>query len=280
MTLHNSDHKIKAIIIDDEPLARMIVKEYLQTYPQIDVMQECGDGFEGIKAIQQYHPELIFLDIQMPKINGFEMLELVEDPPAVIFTTAFDEYAIRAFENHAVDYLLKPFNKQRFDKAVGKWLDQYTAAQAAAGAQAPGTQPTPVATPDDSPSVSSGNKTRDLLETASHSPAQQQRVVVKTGGKIKIIPVEDIHYLEASDDYVKIHTHNGAFLKNKTMNYFEQVLDPAHFVRTHRSYILNVQQVTRIDPYEKDSHLCVLQSGAQVPVSKSGYVKLKAVLGL
>jgi two-component system LytT family response regulator len=272
---------IKAIIIDDEPLARMIVQEYLQSYPQIAVVQECGDGFEGIKAIQQHHPDIIFLDIQMPKINGFEMLELVEEPPAVIFTTAFDEYAIRAFEHHAVDYLLKPFNKQRFDKAVGKWLDQYTAAQAAGNTQTPATPPpSPVTTPDEGPTVSSGNKTRELLETASHSPAQQQRVVVKTGGKIKIIPVEDIHYLEASDDYVKIHTHNGAFLKNKTMNYFEQVLDPAHVVRTHRSYILNVQQVTRIDPYEKDSHLCVLQSGAQVPVSKSGYVKLKAVLGL
>ena len=273
---------IKAIIIDDEPLARMIVQEYLQSYPQISVVQECGDGFEGIKAIQQHHPDLIFLDIQMPKINGFEMLELVEEPPAVIFTTAFDEYAIRAFENHAVDYLLKPFNKQRFDKAVGKWLDQYTAAAQAAGStQTSASMPAPSGTaPDDGPSVASGNKTRELLDTAAHSPSQQQRVVVKTGGKIKIIPVEDIHYLEASDDYVKIHTHNGAFLKNKTMNYFEQVLDPNHFVRTHRSYILNVQQVTRIDPYEKDSHLCVLQSGAQVPVSKAGYVKLKAVLGL
>lgn len=281
---------IKAIIIDDEPLARMIVQEYLQPYSRITVVQECGDGFEGIKAIQQHHPDLIFLDIQMPKINGFEMLELVEEPPAVIFTTAFDEYAIRAFENHAVDYLLKPFTKQRFDKAIGKWLDQYTAAQAAAGAQtgashqtAPGSSApagdTSV-TADDGPTISSGEKTRQLLDTAAHSPAQTQRVVVKTGGKIKIIPVEDIHYLEASDDYVKIHTHNGAFLKNKTMNYFEQVLDPTHFVRTHRSYILNVQQVTRIDPYEKDSHLCILQSGATVPVSKSGYVKLKVVLGL
>jgi two-component system LytT family response regulator len=277
----------------------MIVQEYLQSYTEITVVQECGDGFEGIKAIQQHHPDVIFLDIQMPKINGFEMLELVEDPPAVIFTTAFDEYAIRAFENHAVDYLLKPFNKQRFDKAVRKWLDQYAAAQAAANAQSAtsGTGVSPASTAGapatlsgadssvagssgEGTTVSSGNKTRDLLETASHSPSQQQRVVVKTGGKIKIIPVEDIHYLEASDDYVKIHTHNGAFLKNKTMNYFEQVLDPSQFVRTHRSYILNVQQVTRIDPYEKDSHLCVLQSGASVPVSKSGYVKLKAVLGL
>lgn len=269
---------IKAIIIDDEPLARMIVQEYLQSYPEITVVQECGDGFEGIKAIQQHHPDLIFLDIQMPKINGFEMLELVEEPPAVIFTTAFDEYAIRAFENHAVDYLLKPFNKQRFDKAVRKWLDQYTAAQTAATSSAPA--PVPDDASVDSTTISSGNKTRELLETAAHSPSQQQRIVVKTGGKIKIIPVEDIHYLEASDDYVKIHTHNGAFLKNKTMNYFEQVLDSSQFVRTHRSYILNVQQVTRIDPYEKDSHLCILQSGASVPVSKSGYVKLKAVLGL
>ena len=249
---------IRAIIIDDEPLARMIVQEYLQSYANITVLQECNDGFEGIKAIQQYHPDLIFLDIQMPKINGFEMLELVDNPPDVIFTTAFDEYAIQAFEAHAVDYLLKPFSKDRFDKAVRKWLDRYADHQAATDAS---TQ-------------------QALLETASSSPSQQQRVVVKTAGKIKIIPLEDIHYLEASDDYVKIHTHNGAFLKNRTMSYFEQALDPNRFVRTHRSYIINVQQVTRIDPYEKDSHLCILSSGAQVPVSKAGYVKLKAVLGL
>ncbi|MHA4808810.1 LytR/AlgR family response regulator transcription factor [Flavitalea flava] len=250
---------IKVIIIDDEPLARLIVNEYLQSYSEITIVQECNDGFEGIKAIQQHRPDLIFLDIQMPKINGFEMLELIEEPPAVIFTTAFDEYAIRAFETHAVDYLLKPFNKQRFDKAIRKWMDQYEDTSAGSGGE---------------------NQNRTLLETASLSPAQQQRVVVKTGGKIKIIPMEDIHYLEASDDYVKIHTHNGAFLKNKTMSFFEQVLDSSRFVRTHRSYILNIQQVTRIEPYEKDSHLCILQSGAQVPVSKSGYVKLKGVLGL
>jgi two-component system LytT family response regulator len=260
---------IKAIIIDDEPLARLIVQEYLQSWTQITVMQECGDGFEGIKAIQQHHPDLIFLDIQMPKINGFEMLELVDDPPAVIFTTAYDEYAIRAFETHAVDYLLKPFNKDRFDKALRKWLDQHADHQAALAGRLEASAPSRVV--DDPES---------LLDTASQSPAQQQRIVVKTAGKIKIIPLEDIHYLEASDDYVKIHTHNGAFLKNRTMSYFERVLDPNRFVRTHRSYIINVQQVTRIDPYEKDSHLCVLSAGAQVPVSKAGYVKLKAVLGL
>jgi two-component system LytT family response regulator len=263
---------IKAILIDDEPLARMIVREYLQAYPEIQIVQECSDGFEGIKAIQQLHPDLLFLDIQMPKINGFEMLELVEEPPAVIFTTAFDEYAIRAFESHAVDYLLKPFNKERFDKAVRKWIDHRSAAPATSAAA------TATTTPDESPAPA--DATSALLETAAQSPAQQHRIVVKTGGKIKIIPLEDIHFLEAADDYVKIHTHNGAFLKNRTMSYFEQTLDPTMFVRTHRSYILNISQVTRIDPYEKDSHLCILQSGAQVPVSKAGYVKLKAVLGL
>jgi two-component system, LytTR family, response regulator len=251
---------IQAIIIDDEPLARLIIQEYLQAYPQIHVAQECSDGFEGLKAIQQHKPDLLFLDIQMPKINGFEMLELIEEPPAVIFTTAFDEYAIRAFESHAVDYLLKPFNKQRFDKAVQKWLDQHTADADPAAGSHPGTQA--------------------LLDTVAASPSQNRRIVVKTGGKIKIIPVEDVHYLEASDDYVKIHTKSGVYLKNKTMGYFEHTLDPAQFVRTHRSFILNIQQVTRIDPYEKDSHLCLLQSGARVPVSKSGYAKLKGVLGL
>jgi two-component system LytT family response regulator len=257
-----STRPITALLIDDEPLARLIVREYLQSYPNITVLQECNDGFEGLKAIQQFHPDLIFLDIQMPKINGFEMLELVEDSPAVIFTTAFDEYAIRAFETHAIDYLLKPFSKERFDKAIQKWLDRHEP-QPAQPAAAPGA-PAP----------------QSLLDTAAESPAQQQRVVVKTAGKIKIIPIEDIHYFEASDDYVKIHTHNGAFLKNRTMGYFEKVLDPNRFVRTHRSYIINIQQVTRIDPYEKDSHLCLLSSGAQVPVSKAGYVKLRAVLGL
>ena len=281
---------ITAIIIDDEPLARLIVQEYLQSHGNITVLQECNDGFEGIKAIQQHHPDLIFLDIQMPKINGFEMLELVEDPPAVIFTTAFDEYAIRAFETHAVDYLLKPFSKDRFDKALRKWMDHYADHQAArAAAQtAPVSNPNPVPTPNHAPDRDPvpvpvdprAAAQQSLLDTAAESPAQQQRIVVKTGGKIKIIPLEDVHFLEASDDYVKIHTHNGAFLKNRTMGYFEQVLDPNRFVRTHRSYIINVQQVTRIEPYEKDGHLCILSSGAQVPVSKAGYVKLKSVLGL
>src|SRR5258706_16250526 len=244
----------KVIIIDDEMLARSIVKEYLQTHPELELMQECSDGFEGLKSIQQHQPDLIFLDIQMPKINGFEMLELIEQPPAIIFTTAFDEYAIKAFEAHAIDYLLKPFDQERFDKALAKWMQQKN--------------------------VNTEKSTQELLETASQSPAQSQRVVVKNGSKIKIIPAHDIFFLEAADDYVKIHTQEGNFLKNKTMNHFEHVLDKHQFVRGHRSYIVNVQQITRIDPYEKDGHIAVLRSGAKVPVSRGGYGKLKSVLGL
>jgi two-component system LytT family response regulator len=222
----------------------------------VQVLQECNDGFEGLKAIQQHQPDIIFLDIQMPKITGFEMLELVENMPAVIFTTAFEEHAIRAFEVNAVDYLLKPFSKERFDKALQKWVDK----------QAPAVAPAP--------------DTNALLEAAGTSPVQSNRVVVKTNGKIKIIPIHDIHYLEAADDYVKIVTQEGSFLKNKTMAFFEQTLDPSQFTRVHRSYILNVNQVTRIDPYEKENHLAILRSGAKVLVSKTGYPKLKAALGL
>jgi len=243
---------MKVVIIDDEPLARMMVKEYLQTYPNMDVVQECNDGFAGVKAIQQYQPDLVFLDIQMPKINGFEMLELIENPPAIIFATAFEEFAIKAFETHAVDYLLKPFSKERFDKAIQKFLhDQKTKPET----------------------------TQNLLNTIGTLPVQTSRIVLKDGGKIKIIPLPSIHYLEAADDYVKIHTQEGSFLKKKTMQYFEDALQQ-HFVRVHRSYIINTQLITRIDPYEKDSHLVLLSTGARLPVSKAGYMKLKEVLGI
>jgi two-component system, LytTR family, response regulator len=187
-----------------------VIREYLQQHPTIQVLHECNDGFEGIKAIMQHQPDVIFLDIQMPKINGFEMLELIEQPPAVIFTTAFDEYAIRAFESHAVDYLLKPFSQERFDKAIEKWMERDIPASAPA--------------------------TQALLEEVAQSPQQNQRIVVKIGNKIKIIPIEEVHYLEAADDYVKIHTKEGAFLKNKTMAHFEKILNTQQFVRTHRTH--------------------------------------------
>ncbi len=245
---------IKALLIDDEPLARSIVREYLSHFQNIQIAKECNDGFEGVKAIAELRPDIIFLDIQMPKINGFEMLELVENPPDVIFTTAYDKYAIKAFETYAIDYLLKPFSRERFEKTIQKWLSRQNVPPAA--------------------------KTGELLDAASFSPGQSRRVVVKTGGRIKIIPLQEIIYLEAADDFVKIHTQEGAFLKNKTMSHFEKILEMQQFTRIHRSYIVNIQHITRIDPYEKDNHLAVLRSGKTIPVSKPGYAKLKIILGL
>lgn len=245
---------IKAVLIDDEPLAREVVKEYLEAFPQIEVIDECNDGFEGLKSIQQHKPDLIFLDIQMPKINGFEMLELVEPRPAVIFTTAFDEYAIRAFEANAIDYLLKPFGKDRFDKAINKWLEKQGPAEVK-------------------------RQTQALIDSVSQT-SEQDRVVVKTGTKITIIPISDIEYLEADDDYVNIHTPTGSYLKNRTMAYFEQALNGKQYVRIHRSYIVKVSEITRLDPYEKETYTAILKSGKKLPVSKTGYAKLKQVLGL
>ena len=243
---------IKVIIIDDEPLARSIVREYLEAYSDIQILAECGDGFEGVKAITAHEPDLIFLDIQMPKINGFEMLELLDKMPSVIFTTAFDEYALKAFDIHAIDYLLKPFNKERFDKALTRWREL---------------QP-PV------------NNTPALLETLSENEQQPQRVVIKLNNKIKIIPFSDIIYIEAAEDYVFIHTAEGRFMKHKTMTFFEQALDKNIYVRCHRSFIVNVQLINRLEVYEKDSHVAILTTGAKVQVSKSGYQRLKSVLGV
>lgn len=243
----------KAILIDDEPLSREILKSYLVHFPQIQVVEECNDGFEGVKAIQQHQPDLIFLDIQMPKINGFEMLELISPMPAVIFITAFDEFALKAFEANAIDYLLKPVSEDRFAKAVQKFLDKAT-------------QPPPVTT--------------GLLDAMAQSTTQNNRIVVKTGNKVKIIPVHDIHYLEADDDFVKIVTADGAYLKNKTMSFYEQTLDSQQFVRVHRSYILHISQITKIEPYQKETHLAVLRNGQQIPISKTGYSKLKVILGI
>lgn len=246
---------IKCLIIDDEPLARSIVAEYLQKHPEVEVVQECGDGFEGVKAIMQHQPDLVFLDIQMPKINGFEMLELVEQAPSVIFTTAFDEYALKAFEANAVDYLLKPFSQDRFDTAIKKWLDKRSI-------------------------NASENKAAALSEVPAKQPEEQLRIVVKAANDIRIIPVKDVLYLEAYDDYVKVHTADGLFLKKKTMSYYEQVLDPKQFVRVHRSYIIPLSQLTRIEPLEKDAHVALLKSGVRVPLSRSGYSKLRTVLGI
>ena len=246
---------MKVLIIDDEPLARALVVEYLQDYPNVDIVGQCNDGFEGLKAIAAEKPDLIFLDIQMPKINGFEMLELAEPIPPVIFTTAFDSYAIRAFDNNAVDYLLKPFSKERFDKAMSKYSNQFSATSFQMTAE-------------------------QLANTPNKSTEEQNRIAVRVGNKISIIPTSDIVYIEAYDDYVKIFTHNDYFLKKKTMAFYENTLNENEFMRVHRSYIIQLQQITRIEPYEKNGHVALLKNGKQIPLSRSGYSKLKSHLGL
>lgn len=243
---------IRTILIDDEPLARDIVKFYLSEQADAEVIAECCDGFEGVKAITALKPDLVFLDIQMPKINGFEMLELIDEKPNVIFTTAFDEYAIKAFEINAFDYLLKPIEKDRFNAAMQKFRNRVTQAR-------------------NQPSVADKN----LLD-----PAQNNRVVVKKDGVISIIPIGDINYLEADDDYVTLNTLTGTFHKNKTMAFFEQSLNPTQFIRIHRSYIINLAQVTKIELKEKDSYVVLLKTGIWLPISKTGFVKLKSALGL
>jgi two-component system, LytTR family, response regulator len=244
---------MRVLLIDDEPLALSLMQEYLQAHPDVEVLRTCKDGFEGLKAVQELKPELIFLDIQMPKITGLEMLELIEEPPAVIFTTAFDQYAIKAFELSAVDYLLKPFSPERLAVALAKVRERLV-------------------------SKRQGREVENLLQNQVTETIR--RVVVKTGNNVKVIPLQDIHYFEASDDYVCIHTSDNKFVKTQTLKSLENRLEEGLFVRVHRSFLVQLQQVTRIEPYEKDGHLVVLRSGKKIPVSKSGYPRLKAALGV
>lgn len=243
---------LKVILVDDEPLARQLIRSYLKAWPQITITAECTDGYEGYKAIQADTPDLVFLDIQMPRINGFELLELLDTPPAVIFTTAFDEYALKAFDAHAIDYLLKPVTKERFETAIRKWMQQ-----------------------------DAGKKQYDMdaLLSGPVYNAYQHRVVVKEQGRIMIIPAQDIHYMEASDDYVRIVTADGIFLKKSTLIRMEQLFDPKQFVRVHRSFFVPVGQLLKIEPYEKDGHLARLHCGTKIPVSKAGLQRLKTLLG-
>jgi two-component system, LytTR family, response regulator len=242
---------ITVIIIDDEQLARGLIREYLQELPHVTVLAECENGFEGVKAIAQHKPDVIFLDVQMPKLNGFEMLELLDEVPQVIFTTAFQEYAIKAFESSALDYLLKPFSQTRLIEAVNKCV-----------ANKKTTASTPV------------------FEAPAISSFQTPRIVVKDNHQIHIIPFADLKYVEAADDYVKIHTAARYFLKKKTLTYFETVLPPNEFCRVHRSYIIALNEIHKVEPYEKDGAIVTLKNKIEIPVSKAGYVKLKTVLGV
>ena len=241
---------IKAIIIDDEQPARELIKVYLRDYQDITLIGESENGFEGAKLINELSPDLVFLDIQMPKIDGFELLELLDKQPLVIFCTAYDQYAIKAFDKNAVDYLLKPFSKDRFKEAIAK-------IQLNKAGEGKASLPSPI----------------DYRNPLS-------RIVVKDRKEIVIIGVEKIHYLEAQDDYVEIHTGQGKWLKQQTMKYFEQALDQTKFLRVHRRYILHLDEMTKLDKLGKETHMAVLKSGVTIPVSASGYQKLKIQLGI
>jgi len=243
----------KAIIIDDEQPARELVKHLLAPYNQVEIVAECSDGFEGIKAIGLHKPHLVFLDIQMPRINGFEMLELLDekDSPQIIFTTAYDQFALKAFEHHALDYLLKPLSEHRFAQAMEKAIRSLES----------GMHP--------------GSASLKDNQSTNYRGKYLERIVLRQGDALVVIPEETILYLEAVDDYVKIVTLQKEMLKKKTLKYFEENLNPELFIKVHRSYLVRVDAIQKIEAYSKDSYLAFLKNGHKVSVSKAGYANLR-----
>jgi two-component system, LytTR family, response regulator len=246
--------KIRTLIVEDEEPARDIVKTFLKKYVDIELIGECADGFTAVKSINELKPDLLFLDIQLPKLTGFEILELIEHHPVIVFTTAYDQFALKAFEMNATDYLLKPFSADRFEVAVQKAMEKLKTKQA---------EPAEI---------------KKLVETIDEKTESIDRVVVKTGSKIKVIPAEKIIYIEAQDDYVMIYAEDSKHLKEKTMKYFESHLDSSQFIRIHRSYIVNVNHIAQLEHFSKESYLVILKNGVKLKVSDSGYKNLKARL--
>ncbi|HUL16452.1 MAG TPA: response regulator [Terriglobales bacterium] len=243
--------KLRALIVDDEELARHVIRELVAAHPEFEVVGECANGFEAVKAVAEFKPDLLFLDVQMPKLTGFDVLELIEPDTAVIFATAYDEFAMKAFEVHAVDYLLKPVGKERFDAAIERAKNRI------------------------------GEKKPSATElSAAARPTGQfaERLVVKDGTKVTLIPVAKLDYAEAQDDYVALASEGKKHLKQQTIASLEASLDPKLFVRIHRSYLVNLERVARIEPYGKESRLAILASGARLPVSRTGFARLKALL--
>jgi two-component system, LytTR family, response regulator len=246
--------KIRILIIDDEAPAREIIKHYLNEVESAEVIAECADGFTGLKTISTLKPDLVFLDIQMPRLTGIELIEVLTEKPEIIFTTAYDQYALRAFELNAVDYLLKPFPKRRFLEAVKKAIDKITSG--------------------------TGNKesASNLLSKRPENSSPVSRIVVRKANSLNIIPVDQIRYVAAEDDYVMIYHTGGKALKQQTMKFYEENLPKTDFVRIHRSYIVKVDQIKQIEPYGKENHVAMLNSGDKLPVSRAGYKLLKEEL--
>lgn len=246
------DNKIRVVIVDDEDLARQIVREMLARHSDIEVIGECANGFEAVRAVSELKPNLVFLDIQMPKLDGFEVLELIGDQVAIVFVTAYDEHALRAFEVNAVDYLLKPFRAERFDAALQRAKERI------------GKQST--------------ESVAQLTAAARPEGQHAERIVVKDGTRVQIIPVAKLDYAEAQDDYVALATQGKKFLKQQTISSLENSLNPQNFVRVHRSYLVNLERVTRLEPFGKDTHVVILHDGSRLPVSRAGLARLKEFL--
>lgn len=246
--------KLKAIIVEDEKLARDLVKSYLSTQESIELIGEFTDGFSGLKAINDLKPDIVFLDVQMPKLTGLELLELLEDVPQIIFTTAYDEYAVSAFDLNAVDYLLKPFSKVRFDKAIDKAIGN----------------------------IQNNKVTKGIASLKEHVEGTSvlDKIVVKSNSNIHVIPVNEVVYIESEDDYVMIHTKDRKHLKHQTMKFYEQQLDAKMFARIHRSYIVNVSEINKIEKFGKDTYQVVLKNQTTLKISRSRYQELKALLGI
>ncbi len=245
---------MKALIIDDEDLARAVVREHLAAHPEVEVAAECANGFEALKAVAQHQPDLIFLDIQMPKLDGFEVLELLEAEgkrPAVVFVTAYDQHALRAFEAHAVDYLLKPFSKERFDAALAKARRLHDAQTM--------TSPPPAAE----------------LAASARQGKPLERIVVKDGPKVTVIPLSRLDWAQAQDDYVLLRTEGKDLLKQQTLSNLETQLNSSRFIRIHRSYILNLDRLIRIEQDTKEHRDAILRDGTRLPVSRAGYQRLR-----
>jgi two-component system LytT family response regulator len=242
--------QLRAVIVDDEELARGYLRELLREHTEIRIAAECANGFEAVKAIGESPPDLLFLDVQMPKLDGFEVLELIDPGPAVIFTTAYDQYAIRAFDAHAADYLLKPFDAERFERALERAKTRL-------------------------------GERRPPADLGAARPAEQrpERIVVKDGTRVHVIPMDKLDYAEAQDDYVALHSGGKQYLKQQPIASLEATLDPARFVRIHRSAIVNLERVARIEPYGKESRLAILADGARLPVSRAGYARLLEAMG-
>lgn len=245
---------IRTIIIDDEPLAIQIIKEYLTEFNDIEVIGTCQNGFDGLKAINELNPDLVFLDIQMPKLTGFEMLELLDNPPLIVFTTAYEEFALKAFEKNATDYLLKPFAKNRFSQAIEKVKKQFVEKENTKQSYQP------------------------LLENVTNDVEELDRIVVKESGKIYILPTNDVYFIQAADDYVVINTEKKEYVKNATMKFYEQKLSSKSFVRVHRSSIININFIKEIQAYNKETHSVIMANGKSVKTSRQGSAALKKVL--